>query len=65
MLPNQMPPMQPNQIPAAMPPNLMPAMQNMAGGVANPFLQAPQFYQSPYGAMYANQLQQWYYNYYR
>jgi hypothetical protein len=41
------------------------AAQGVAGGVANPFLQMPQFYQSPYGAMYANQLQQWYYNYYR
>ncbi len=49
-------------------PNPMPAgMQNIpgAGGMANPFLQAPPFYHPPYNALYANQLQQWYYNYYR
>ena len=36
------------------------------GGVAGyPFPMNPQFYQSPYGAAYANQMQQWYYNYYQ
>ena len=30
-----------------------------------PFPMNPQFYQSAYGAAYANQMQQWYYNYYQ
>jgi len=47
-------------------PNVQNMPMFMAGGGAYPYGMGPppQFYMSPYGQMYANQMQQWYNAYY-